>query len=330
VPRALVTGGCGFIGSHLGARLAGSGYEVDLVDDFSRGVADADLEALLARPGVRLLEIDLLDPSARAELDDGYELIFHLAAIVGVANVLDRPYAVLDQNVAMTVGVIELARRQRQLGRLVFASTSEVHAGTLEHFELEIPTPESAPIAVPDVALPRTSYMLSKLYGEALCMHSGLPVTVVRPHNVYGPRMGMSHVIPELLERARQAADGSSLVVYSVDHRRTFCYVDDAVEMILRAGTSPRCAGEILNVGKEGPETEIGRLAELVIETVGRELTVDPRPATPGSPRRRAPKMLKMTNLTGYAADIELGEGLKRTYQWYEENVFRGSGPSAR
>ncbi len=328
--RALITGGCGFIGSHLGARLEKAGYEVDLVDNLARGVVDDDLRTLLERPSVRLIECDLLDPEALAGLDDGYELIFHLAAIVGVANVLERPYEVLDLNVAMTTRALELAARQERLERFVFASTSEVYAGTLEQFELEIPTPETAPIALPDLARPRTSYMLSKLYGEALCIHSGVPVTVIRPHNVYGPRMGMSHVIPELLERARKAADGDRLEVYSVDHKRTFCYVEDAVEMIFLAARSPETVGEALNVGKEGPEVAIGELAEMVIETVGRDLSVDPRPATQGSPARRAPKMLEMTGFTGYAAQVEVAEGLRRTYRWYEENVFGGLGSGAR
>jgi UDP-glucose 4-epimerase len=327
--RALITGGCGFIGSHLGARLERSGYEVDLVDNFSRGVADEDLRALLERPGVRLVECDLLDPQAVAGLGDEYELIFHLAAILGVANVLGRPYEVLDQNVAMTVRALDLAKRQKGLERLVFASTSEVYAGTLEHFELQIPTPESSPITVPDVALPRTSYMLSKLYGEALCIQSGLPVTVIRPHNVYGPRMGMSHVIPELLKRAHEASEGDRLEVYSVDHRRTFCYVEDAVEMIALAASSPECVGEILNIGKEGPEIKVGSLADLVIETVGRDLAIEPRPATEGSPARRAPEMTKTTALTGYAAQVEVAEGVRRTYQWYAENVFGGTGKGA-
>jgi nucleoside-diphosphate-sugar epimerase len=325
VGRALITGGCGFIGSHLAARLVAAGHEVDLVDDFSRGVADDDLRALLERPGVELLERDLLDPQAVAALDREYELVFHLAAILGVANVLRRPYDVLERNVAMTVNVLDLAARQRSLGRLVFASTSEVYAGTLEQFGLEIPTPESSPITVPDVARPRTSYMLSKLYGEALCIQSGLPVTMIRPHNVYGPRMGMSHVIPELLQRAHGASDGDRLEVYSVDHRRTFCYVEDAVEMIALAATSPECEGEVLNVGKEGPEVEIGKLAELVIGTVGRDLAVDPQPATPGSPARRAPDMSKTKALTRYSARVEVDEGLRRTYRWYEANVFGGA-----
>jgi len=330
VARALVTGGCGFIGSHLGARLESAGYEVDLVDNLARGVVDDDLRALLERPSVRLVECDLLDPEALEGLDGEYELIFHLAAIVGVANVLERPYEVLDLNVAMTTRALELAARQERLERFVFASTSEVYAGTLEQFELEIPTPESSPIALPDLGRPRTSYMLSKLYGEALCIHSGVPVTVIRPHNVYGPRMGMSHVIPELLERARKAADGDRLEVYSVDHRRTFCYVEDAVEMIFLAARAEEAVGQVLNVGKEDPEIAIGELAEMVIETVGRDLAIDPQPATQGSPTRRAPEMSKMRAFIGYAAQVGVAEGLRRTYRWYEENVFEGTGLSAR
>ena len=84
----------------------------------------------------------------------------------------------------------------------VFASTSEVYAGSLEHFGLPIPTPETAPLGLPDLGRPRTTYMLSKIYGEALCRHAGLPFTILRPHNLYGPRMGMAHVIPELHARA--------------------------------------------------------------------------------------------------------------------------------
>jgi UDP-glucose 4-epimerase len=328
--KALITGGCGFIGSHLGARLARSGYEVDLVDNFARGVLDDDLRELLELPSVRLVRCDLLDPEALAELGDDYALIFHLAAIVGVANVLERPYEVLDLNVAMTARVIELAARQSGLERLVFASTSEVYAGTLEHFKLEIPTPESSPITVPGVDQPRSSYMLSKVYGEALCAQSGLPFTIIRPHNVYGPRMGLSHVIPELLERVQRARDGDSLEVYSVDHRRTFCFVEDAVEMIALAAESERGLGEALNIGKQGPEVQIAELAEMAIATVGRRLTIDPRPATPGSPRRRAPEMSKTASVTGYVAQVELEAGLARTYRWYERNVFGGKGVSAR
>ena len=320
--KALITGGGGFIGGHLAERLAGRGDEVHLLDNFSRGRRDRVLEELVARPNVRLVERDLLEPDALADLDRDYELIFHLAAIVGVANVLEAPYRVLRQNIALLLPLLDFAAEQSRLERFLFASTSEVYAGTLELGSLPLPTPEEAPLTVPDVKQPRTSYMLSKLYGEALCLQSGLRVTVIRPHNVYGPRRGLAHVIPELLQRAHSAPEGEALEVYSVDHRRTFCYVSDALEIMIRACEEPRCAGEALNLGSQRPEVRIGEVAELIVETVGRPREIEPLPPTPGSPTRRCPDMSKTTDLTGYEAQVGLADGVRQTYDWYRENVF--------
>lgn len=328
--RVLITGGAGFLGFHLARRLVAQGHEVDLLDNLSRGVKDRELAHLLEHPGARLLPLDLLRPEALEALGRGYAYIYHLAAKVGVAHVLHQPYAVLKDNVLMLLHLLELARRQSGLRRLLFASTSEVYAGTLRYFHLEIPTPETTPLAVTDLKEARTSYMLSKIYGEALCHQAGLPVTIIRPHNVYGPRMGLAHVIPELLARAQAAPKGGELEVFSVDHRRTFCYVDDAVELILRAAAAPGSEGETLNIGSPGPEISIGQLARLILKVTGKELKIVPRPATPGSPPRRCPDLTRTTALTGYQAQVTLEEGLARTYAWYREQVFSGREQSAR
>ena len=320
--RVLITGGGGFIGAHLARHFADRDQEVDLVDDFSRGRLDADLTALVERPNVRLIEKDMLVPDALEDLSADYALIFHLAAIVGVANVLDAPDRVLRRNVELLVSALELAARQRDLERFVFASTSEVYAGTLALGDLPLPTPEDAPLTVPDPRLPRTSYMLSKIFGEAMSFQSGLPVTVVRPHNVYGPRMGLAHVIPELLQRAYEAEDGGRLGVYSVEHRRTFCHVSDAVEMFSRAAQAAEGVGETLNVGKQEPEIPIGELAELIVEVVGRRLEIEPLETHPGSPARRCPDMTRTSEVTGYLAEMSIEDGVRDTYDWYRRNVF--------
>jgi UDP-glucose 4-epimerase len=326
--RALITGGAGFIGLHLARRLVGEGWRIDLVDDFSRGASDAELAVLAERPEVGVFTRDLTRQDALDDIGQRYEYVFHLAAIVGVARVLDTPYQVLDANVAMTRNAISLARRQSSLKRFGFLSTSEVYAGSLERGELPLPTPESAPLALPRLSHPRTSYMLSKVYGEALCHHAGIPFTTFRPHNVYGPRMGLAHVIPELLERADRAPDGGKLEVYSANHRRTFCYVDDAVEMIVRAVASDACLGKTLNVGAQEPEISIGELAELVIATVGKSLTVVPGPPTQGSPVRRCPDMSRTAMLTGFNAAVGLEIGVQRTYEWYHSALFSGRAPA--
>ena len=140
--------------------------------------------------------------------------------------------------------------------------------------------------------------------------------------------MGMVHVIPELLQKAYRAEDGDVLPVYSVDHRRAFCHVADAVEM-LRLLIESDLDGVTLNLGHEEEELAIGELAEKVAATVGRSLQIEALPATPGSPPRRCPDMTRMQELTGYRARIDVDEGLRRTFAWYRENVFEGSGRSA-
>lgn len=328
--RALITGGAGFIGLHLARHLVERGVEVALVDDFSRGVDDAELASLAADEGVRLSRRDLCVADALDDLGDGFAYIFHLAAIVGVSRVVRQPFRVLDESVNMLRAALVAARRQATLERLVFLSTSEVYAGTLASFTLPFPTPESTPLAVAPLAEPRSAYMLSKIYGEAMCHHGAVPFTILRPHNVYGPRMGMDHVIPELLQRAHAAGPDEVLEVASMDHRRTFCYVDDAVEMIWRVASSPDCRNATLNLGVGEPEVSVGELAELIVKTVGKPIRIVGRPATPGSPVRRCPDTRMMRALTGYEPQVDLPSGVRHTYDWYRRHVFERQAAAPR
>ena len=170
--------------------------------------------------------------------------------------------------------------------------------------------------------------MLSKIYGEAMCLSSGLPVTVVRPHNIYGPRMGLAHVIPELLKQAWFADSGSSLYVASVEHSRTFCFIADAVSYLTALLDRPG-TGSIYNLGRQEPEILIGDLAQLIIEIVGKRLTIEALPATHGSPARRAPDMRSLIQLTGIQPVCDLESGIQHTLDWYRENIFvHGEGVS--
>lgn len=328
--RVLITGGAGFIGAHLARRLLAEEARVDLIDDFSRGRKDADLSALAEQPGLRCMTGDLLAPGCFDDLGSDYDLVFHLAAIVGVANVTRQPAAVLRRNLEMQLAVLDFAGRQSRLRRFVFASTSEVHAGTQAQFDLPVPTPEGAPVALPDLARSRSTYLLSKVYGEALCHHAGLPFTIIRPYNIYGPRMGMAHVVPELLQRAERTPEGGSMTVYSMGHRRAFCQVGDAVELIARLAQAEDALGGVFNVGNQAEEVTVGQLADLVAATVGRRLTLEPGPDTPGSPARRCPDMSRTSRVTGYLAGVSLPDGLRQTYDWYRDQVFRPAGVAAQ
>lgn len=328
--NVLITGGAGFVGTHLSKSLLDDGHRVTIVDNFQRGVRDSMFTAIAEHPATTIVNADLLAPDLHNQLADDFDVILHLAAIIGVRHVLERPYSVLADNTLMTMNVIEVGRRQRALKHVVFSSTSEIYAGSLIHLPMmSIPTPESTPLALTDLAAPRTSYMLSKAYGEALFHHSGLPATSIRLHNIYGPRMGMSHVIPELLFKAHNASDGENLTVASIGHRRTFCYVSDAVSMIRGILDSPQTIGVTLNIGNSEPEVTIGELAQTIVDVVGRPLNIVPGPETPGSPSRRCPDVSLLKSLTGVVGVVSLEEGVRRTYDWYRTNTFTGTEISA-
>ena len=326
--KNLIIGGAGFIGAHLARALASAGESVDVIDNFSRGVRDAFLAELESRRGVNLIHGDILDE--RFSIGDDYDMIYQFAAIIGVRHVTERPFDVLNVNVAIQARAIDVARRQRALRRFIFTSTSEVYAGSLLHLRLPVPTPEDVPLALTDLTHPRTSYMLSKIYGEAMCHHSGVPFTIVRPHNVYGPRMGMVHVLPELMKKALDLPHGGKLEVASVDHRRSFCYIDDAIELLRRLAVSPEGERRVFNLGNQEEEVTIGQVAQQVLRTVNRpDLEVVAGPATPGSPARRCPDMTRAVAAAGFRPVVDLAEGMQRTYRWYHENVFAAGGVSA-
>lgn len=326
--KVLITGGAGFIGYHLASNLLQRGYQVDLIDNFARGVKDCFLLELSKQDGANLFDLDLLNKNALDGFDNDYDLIFHLAAIIGVKYVLKFPYDVLSKNVEILQNIILFGKAQKNLDRLIFVSTSEVYAGTLKYFSLKIPTPENTPLALTDLCENRTSYMLSKIYGEALCLHSGLPVTIVRPHNFYGPRMGLSHVIPELFKKAFYAKD-NTLEVFSTDHQRTFCYIDDAIEMMRILAEVKVSVGQAFNIGNESPEISIEELAKNIIKIVGKDLAINPKSVTAGSPSRRCPDMSKTLETTVYKPQIDLITGLQKTFDWYKTNVFLNEGLSA-
>jgi len=263
-------------------------------------------------------------------LGTDYDFIFHLAAIIGVVHVMNKPYDVLFDNIKMLGNMIELAKRQMSLKRFFFASTSEVYAGTLKHFELPIPTPEETALAITDLSHPRTSYMLSKIYGEALCKQSGIPHTIFRPHNVYGPRMGMAHVVPELLQKAYKAQNADHIEVYSIKHTRCFCYIDDAVEILFRMMINESCEGKTLNLGTQKPEVSIKEVADACFKAVNKDLVIVPLAPSPGSPARRGPDMTKTTELINFESKVELDEGIRRTFVWYKRNIFEGSEVTAK
>ncbi len=316
--HALISGGSGFIGLHLSASLLAQGCRVTIVDNFKRGLRDDSLSALEAQANFKVIEGDLSNTASIALLPDDVEVIYHCAAIVGVENVVKTPYSVLTLNNLLTENMLKYATGLKQLKAFVFFSTSEVYAAGLNIIPTDFPTPETQALLVPELHQPRTSYALSKIYGEALCHMAGVPFVIVRPHNIYGPRMGNSHVIPQLAQRIKAASSsGQAVEVYSPDHTRTFCYIADACEYLLRLVQSSTACGQTFNLGVSTPETSCMKLAELIREQVAGEVTLTRGSNTPGSPARRVPDTSNLIKITDYLPQVSFVEGVAKTVDWY-------------
>ncbi|GAA3348347.1 NAD-dependent epimerase/dehydratase family protein [Amorphoplanes nipponensis] len=316
--RALLLGGAGFIGLHLARRLVADGHQVTIVDDFSRGRQDRDLNELRAADAVHVISGDLTDPVTYAGLPHGWDQIYLLAAVVGVRNVENDPARVVRVN---TLAAMHLLDWVAPGERVFFASTSEVYAGGVDAGIVAVPTGEDIPVMISDITAPRFAYAVSKLLGEAAFLHTarakGFDAVVGRFHNVYGPRMGADHVIPEMSLRA---AHEDPFRVPGADQFRAFCHVDDAVEAMLRLMAAPAAAGQIVHIGNDRDETNIGDLAKLVLRLAGVSPAIEPLAAPAGSVPRRCPDLTRLRELTGYEPAVPLEEGVRSTYIWYREN----------
>jgi UDP-glucuronate decarboxylase len=316
--RTLVLGGAGFIGLHLTRRLLADGHEVTVVDDFSRGRDDRELAAI--RPLVEVVPADLTTAEAYAGLPHGWDQVYLLAAVVGVRNVERDPARVLRVN---TLALQHLLDWLQPGERLFFASTSETYAGTVSAGLAPVPTGEEVPLLVADVAAPRFAYAVSKLWGEAAVLHTArakdLRCVVGRFHNVYGPRMGADHVIPEMSLRAIRRED--PFRVFGSDQSRAFCYVDDATEAMVRLMSGDEAAGQIVHIGNDTEQTRIGDLAELVLRVAGFDPARTVLPAPPGSVVDRCPDITKLRALTGFEPKVALEDGVRRTFEWYRDNT---------
>jgi nucleoside-diphosphate-sugar epimerase len=309
--KALVTGGAGFVGSHLVADLVSDGHEVTVFDNVSRGARDR-LDDVV--DDVTFVEGDIRSRDELASAADDPEVIFHLAAINGTKNFYERPLAVLDVNVTGTQNVVNLARDE-DVDRLVFASSSEVYG-----FPDEFPTPESHPLQIMDSENPRYSYAGSKILGEQYIAHGSddgnFNYTIVRPHNLYGPDMGYDHVIPEFIERL---LEGEEFTVYGDGTQtRSFCYISDAVDALTKATTHPSATDEIYNVGTQH-EITINELAEYLFDVAGvcPEIEHIESKELSGSPERRQPDVSKAKSDFDYEPSVSLEEGLSETFDAY-------------
>lgn len=306
MPRAVVTGGAGFIPSHVCDELLRRGWEVVAFDNFVTG-RRANLDGARNQPGFTFVEHDVVDG---LPVDGPVDAVLHLASPASPPDFARIPLEIMDVSSIGTRHALELARRHG--ARFLMASTSEVYGDPLVH-----PQPESYWGNVNSVG-PRAVYDEAKRFGEALSMtyHRlyDLDVKLVRIFNTYGPRLAPNdgRVVSNFLEQARV---GAPLTIYGDGSQtRSFCYVEDQVRGHLALLDSDWIGP--MNIGNPHEFTML-ELAEIVREITGTTSEIVHEPLPADDPARRRPDIAVARRVLGWEPEVQVREGLARTYEWY-------------
>jgi nucleoside-diphosphate-sugar epimerase len=305
--KILITGGTGFIGSHLANYLC-KNNDVTICDNNFRGKNDNFVEDL------NYIECDLTKEKDYDKLDN-YDYVYHFAAINGTSNFYEIPYEVLEVNTLININLIKWCKKTK-VKKVLYTSSSEVYASTKEK---EIPTKEDVVVSIDDVYNPRWSYAGSKIFGELLFINSGINFYIVRPHNVYGPRMGYNHVIPEVIKRV--LLKETPFKIYGADQTRSFCYIDDAVTMLDLIMNSSLSDGRIINLGV-ADEIVIKDLIYKIFSIFEYDPQINILKSKEGSVNRRCPNIDLLTDITNITKFTSIDEGLKKTCEWYKNDAL--------
>lgn len=325
--KVLLIGGAGFIGLRIARYLLQqkNGYLVTIVDNFFRGKVDEEVIRLRDEYGLIVIEGDCTQPSAFVRLDKSYDQVYMLASVVGVEYTEKMPNEIIRINTALIFNTLEWLK-SASCKKVLFTSTSECYAGTIEAFKYKIPTPEDVPLCIEDTRHPRFTYAVTKMLGESgLASYARVfqfDYTIVRYHNVYGERMGFKHVIPQVVQRFLNGE--SPFHIYGADQTRSFCYVDDAVKGTVLCMESEAANGEIFHIGMQDEELKIADLVKYIgdlCEYSG-EYTVAEAPN--GSVSRRCPDISKAKRLLEFQPSVGYKEGVRKAVEWYKNYLFAG------
>ena len=315
--HCLVTGGAGFIGSHLVERLLERGDHVRVVDDFSTGTS-ANLDGVSDHAGLEIRDGSITDPALLESSIDGVDVVFHLAAAVGVKLVAENPVRTIHTNIYPTELLLRLASEERL--PFFLASTSEVYGKNPKATWTEEDDLQLGP-----TSRPRWAYGCSKAIDEFLGLayhrQRGLPVVVGRFFNVVGPRQVGAYgmVIPRFVD---QALDGGPVVVYDDGSQvRCFAHVNEVIKSILGLMDEPDAAGGVFNIGSDQP-VSVRQLAERVVAKVGGEIPIEHIAYSEAygedfeDIQRRVPEVDKLERAIGSKPNMTLDEILDDIIAW--------------
>lgn len=310
--KVLITGGAGFIGTHLAERLADDN-QIILFDSFRRDSL-AFAPKLKTHPNVTIVTGDVLDPGSIAQALDGVDTVVHLAAIAGVSSYYKQPVMTLRVNIQGTFNLLaEMGRRK--IERYVYFSTSEVFGPNALWVE------ENSPHALGPVTDPRWVYATSKLTGEHISLRhaeeQGFSCAIVRPFNIYGPRQIGEGAIANF---CRAIAKGEPITIYDDGSAiRAWCYVSDMVDAVCSILAKRFTTGQVFNIGNPtAVETTIGLMQRM--RRLEPNVVVNYVNSNRTDVRVRIPTITAARTTIGFEPKIDLDEGLRRTLEWFKEN----------
>ena len=321
MPRSLITGGAGFIGSHLAGELLHRGDEVYIIDDLSTGAID-NVRHLKDHPKFHYHIDTVTNEPVLAELVDTCDTIYHLAAAVGVKLIVESPVNTIETNVHGTEVILKLANKKKK--KILIASTSEVYGKSTD-----FPFREQSDLVLGPTTKGRWSYACSKAIDEFLAIaywrEKRLPVVVVRLFNTVGPRQtgryGM--VVPTFV---KQALLGHPITVYGDGTQsRSFTFVGDVVNALIALAGHPKAVGEVFNIGN-GKEVTMNQLAQMVKTMTRSESEIVHIPYEEAYEQgfedtcRRVPDISKLRALIGYEPTLDLPEILQKVIDFYSDN----------
>ena len=312
--HVLVTGGAGFIGSHLVERLAPKN-KVRVLDTLRRdALRPAGLDKL---PNVELMIGDVMDPASVKRAMDGVDIVVHMASIAGVDTVLKYPVDTMRISLLGTAGVLEAAYNSGRCKRFVDFSTSEVFGRYAYHVtEFDVTT-------LGAVGEARWTYAVAKLATEHLAMtyhrQHGFPAVSIRPFNIYGPRQVGEGAVHHFIVRALK---GEPLMIHNDGAQiRAWCYIDDIVDALLLTLTDPRAVGHAFNIGNPRSTVTIYNLAREIVRLSSSGSRIEFVEWNHADVELRVPSINKAQELLGWRARIDLEEGLLRTIYWYRQHL---------
>jgi len=316
--KILITGGAGFVGSHLTDALLQKGHDVTIIDDLSTGSMD-NFAHVRALPNFHFVIEDIMNEAVMDRLASECDMIYHLASAVGVELIVNRPVEVIERCILGTEVVLKIANRYKR--KILITSTSEVYGKNSK-----VPFSETDDSLFGPTTKSRWSYACSKAIDEflALAYHKekGLPVVLVRLFNTVGPRQTGQYgmVVPRFIQ---QAMKNKPLTVYGDgSQQRCFGYIGDVVGALVKLMEHPKAIGEIFNIGNT-EEITIEGLANMIIEKLGSTSKVVKIPYEKAyeagfeDMHRRIPDLTKVNKLIGYKPSVKLDEIITRIHAYF-------------